>query len=59
MFSRTSRADAVSALRSDIEQYFNVIKTGRNPFHFTIELPTPVSEEDAAILNSLFGRGVP
>lgn len=56
VFSRSARPDAISALRLDIEEQFVVHKTGRNPFHYTIELPRPVTERDAAVLNRLFGR---
>jgi RHS repeat-associated protein len=58
-FSRTSRLDAASALRSEVEKHFKVTKTGGNAFHYTVELPKPVTEEVAKLFNTLFGRGGP
>jgi hypothetical protein len=55
-FSRSSRLDAASAPRRDIEQRFRVHRTGRNPYHYTIELPKPVTEAVAGRINRLFGR---
>ncbi len=47
-----------SALRSDVEAWLNVYKTGgRN--HYTIELPKPVTREAADLFNGLFGRSAP
>jgi hypothetical protein len=57
VFDRTNRRDAASALRSEVEQHFNVMKTGKNPFHYTIELPKPATEDVANVFNRLFGRG--
>src|SRR5262249_53559056 len=31
-----------SALCSDVENVFRVVKTGRDPYHYTVELPNPV-----------------
>jgi hypothetical protein len=56
VFSRSNRADAVSASRSDIEEHFNVVKTGKSPYHYTVELPNPVTQEHADTFNRLFGR---
>jgi hypothetical protein len=56
VFSRSSRPDAASAFRADIEAHFVVHKTGRNRFHYTIELPDPVTDEVADLFNVLFGR---
>lgn len=55
-FSRTTRPDAVTARCSEVEQHFQIVKTGRNPYHFTIELPREVTDEVAAIFNQLFER---
>ena len=55
-FSQSTRPDAVSALQEEVEKYFPVIKTGKNKFHYTVELPKPVTEEVANLFNSLFGR---
>ena len=55
-FSFSTRSDAASANRQNVELRFTVIKTGANPFHFTIELPRPVTEEVAMTFNRLFGR---
>ena len=55
-FSRSGRPDAASALRTEAEKHFRVHKTGRNPYHYTIELPKPVTDEVTALFNELFGR---
>lgn len=55
-FSQSTRPDAVSALQEEVKKYFPVIKTGKNKFHYTVELPKPVTEEVANLFNSLFGR---
>ena len=41
-----------------IEAHFRVHRTpnGRDPLHYTIELPKPVSAEIASLFNRLFGR---
>jgi hypothetical protein len=56
VFGRSTRPDAASALRVDVEAHFVVHKTGRNPFHYTIELPEPVTDSVAERFNALFGR---
>jgi hypothetical protein len=56
-FSRTVRSDAASAFRAEVEAHFAVHKTGKNPYHFTIELPKPVPEATAELFNRLFDRG--
>ena len=56
VFSRTTRRDAVSASRVEVERHFRVHKTGRNPYHYTVELPKPVTDQVAALFNHLFGR---
>jgi len=33
-----------------------VQKTGRNPYHYTILLSAPVTDEEANAFNGLFGR---
>src|SRR3954468_19142910 len=58
-FSRSSRPDAASVLRVEIEAHFVVHKTGRNPFHYTIELPDLVTDRVAGLFNALFGRPKP
>ena len=55
-FARSSRPDAASARRADIEEHFRVHKTGRNSYHFTIELPKPMTDTTADLFNRLFGR---
>lgn len=55
-FSRSSRPDAVRALRTNVEAVFNVVKTGRNPWHYTVVLPDPVTQDVADAFNNLFGR---
>jgi hypothetical protein len=44
------------ASRSEVELYFTVHKTGRNPYHYTVELPHPVTDEAAETFNRVFGR---
>lgn len=56
---RTSRPDAVSAPRAFVEAHFPVRQTGRNPHHFTVLLPDPVTEDVAQRFNRLFGRTPP
>jgi hypothetical protein len=58
-FTQSSRADAVGASIDDVQRYFAVHKTGRNPYHVTIELPKPVTDEIAHRFNQLFGRPTP
>jgi hypothetical protein len=58
-FSRSTRPDAVSALRTAVEAHFAVKKTGTNPFHFTVVLPKPVTTDTAMTFNTIFGRIVP
>lgn len=55
-FSQSSRPDATSAERSEVEKYFPIHKTGRNPYHYTVELPKPVTQEVAKLFNKIFGR---
>ena len=55
--SRTT--DYSTANTSDVEQYFHIAKTGRNPHHYTITLPDPVTPEAASRYNQLFGRRPP
>ena len=40
----------------DVASEFNVLKTGKNPSHFTIELPKPITPEVADRFNAIFGR---
>jgi RHS repeat-associated protein len=54
--SHTSRLDARSALWSEVERYFRVIKTGKDPAHYTVELPEPVTGKVAWQFNDLFRR---
>jgi len=56
VFGRSSRPDASRALRSEVEQYFEVQKTGKNPYHYTVKLPREVTQQTADRFNSLFGR---
>jgi hypothetical protein len=44
------------ASRSAVEKVFPVMKTGRDPFHFTVVLPDEVTPEAADAFNALFGR---
>jgi RHS repeat-associated protein len=54
--SRTTRPDASPASRAEVEEHFPVHKTGKNPYHYTVELPKPVTETVAELFNRLFGR---
>jgi hypothetical protein len=54
--ARTPRYPAPSAKRSDVEKHFSVHNTGTDPFHRTVELPKPVTQEVADLFNRLFGR---
>ena len=46
------------ALREVVEQHFAVhdTPTRNDPYHRTVALPKPVTQEIAALFNSLFGR---
>lgn len=55
-FAISTRADAVSANRTEVEQYFSVMETGRNPLHQTVVLPRPITDDVAVLVNQLFGR---
>ena len=52
-------APHVTAKRADIEAHFRVhdTPTRKDPFHRTVELPRPVTQEMADLFNRLFGRG--
>lgn len=54
--SVSNRPDASVAIRSEVELYFIVRKTGQDPHHYTVELPHPVTLEAAESFNRLFGR---
>jgi hypothetical protein len=56
VFSRSSRPAAASAQRAEVEAAFPAHKTGRNPYHYTVELPKPVTDAVADLFNRLFGR---
>ncbi|GEM_PF-5982359 len=45
---------APSAPRSEVEKHFSVYKTGKDPCHYTIELPKPVTDDVAETFNNLF-----
>lgn len=55
-FSRSSHPEACAAERSGVELHFSVQQTGRNEFHYTIQLPHPVTSDVAGQVNVLFGR---
>jgi hypothetical protein len=56
MVERVSGSDKVhrSAVRAEVEKFFTVEQTGRNPQHHTVHLPKPVTDEAARIFNMLF-----
>jgi hypothetical protein len=54
--SERSRDDACVASRAELELYFDVGQSGRNPRHFTVELPHPVTPEIAERFNAILGR---
>ena len=56
--ARNSTAPARSRLRSEVEQVFRVhdTPTRRDPFHRTVELPKPVTEDVSRRFNELFGN---
>jgi hypothetical protein len=58
-FTQSSRTDAVRASIDEVQRDFVVHKTGRNPYHVTIELPKPITDEIAYRFNQLFGRVPP
>ena len=45
-----------SAPRNAIEAHFPIRKTGPQPWHYTVELPDPVTQEDADMFNWIFGK---
>jgi len=47
------------ATRAEIETKFRLIKTGNNQFHYTVLLPTPVTDADALAFNTIFKRKIP
>ena len=55
--ARTPKRPAPSAPRSIVEKHFRVHNTGSDPYHRTVELPRPVTQEVADLFNRLFGRG--
>jgi RHS repeat-associated protein len=59
-FDRAPSRGAYSvAITSDVQRVFPVEKTGRNPNHYTIVLPKPVTGRAANTFNVLFGRTPP
>ena len=48
----------ISASRAEVEQYFRVHDTpsARDATHVTVELPKPVTKDDAAVFNRLYGN---
>jgi len=44
------------ACRDAVERVFSVVKTGRDPDHFTVVLPKPVTKGVADQFNQLFSR---
>jgi hypothetical protein len=56
VFSRTNREDAVSAALADVERHFTVHQTGKSSYHYTVELPKPVTQNVADLFNGIFGR---
>ncbi len=44
---------------SEVEKHFKVTKTGRDPNHYTVELPNPVTKEVADTFNRLFSKNAP
>ncbi len=52
----TARCESAT-VRQFIEQGFNVLKTGKNPYHYTIELPNPVTPGVTNTINSILGSG--
>ncbi len=51
--SNTPRFPAPSALKSEVERYFTVQKTG-GPGHYTVVFPKPLTQGNADIFNNLF-----
>jgi hypothetical protein len=56
---RPSGTDFSTAATDAVRAVFPVKKTGRNPNHYTIVLPHPVTHENAVTFNDLFGRSQP
>jgi len=48
--------DAPSASWEEVAKHFKIHKTGKNPFHYTVELPKPVTEATAKLFNIIFKR---
>lgn len=55
-FTYSTREDAASAIRTEVERHFGVVQTARNPKHHTVVLPTEVTDDVAELFNRLFGR---
>jgi RHS repeat-associated protein len=47
------------ATRAEIETKFRLLKTGSSQFHYTVVLPTPVTDGDALAFNTIFKRKIP
>jgi hypothetical protein len=45
----------VTSMQDLIGAGFDVTKTGRNPFQYTVELQQPVTNDITDLLNGLFG----
>lgn len=56
VFSRSDRADAAQADYDLVVRFFAIHKTGRNPYHVTVELPDPITDDTATTFNELSGR---
>jgi RHS repeat-associated protein len=46
-----------TTVRQIIEQGYNVIKTGKNPYHYTVQLPNPITPGVTGTVNAIFGSG--
>ena len=56
---RPTRPAASEASVAELVQHFDVEQTGRDPNHFTVLLPNPVTDQAAVTFNTLFGRTPP
>lgn len=54
--SRTRRSSTRGARWEVVEPHFAIHKTGRDRYHYTIELPRPVTVDVTDLFNRLFER---
>jgi hypothetical protein len=54
VFSRPLDRTCGVACRQEVEKVFEVVKTGKDPDHYTVILPNPMTKEATDAFNELF-----